>query len=174
MVKYPSPIQRGIAPVLQLFYNRQGGFLWLKMDCGSLYKTKRKPLYYLIFQAIQGFSLLAEKERFELSRRYYRPTPLAGAPLRPLEYFSVYSSPAAGCIGLRHPTLYTILSSLSSPFLIFFASFSVFPKNPSLLFFPSVALLSIFEDSYNGDGMAVLAVCLGFSFCVYFFRFLRY
>ena len=33
---------------------------------------------------------LAEKERFELSRRYSRPTPLAGAPLRPLEYFSVY------------------------------------------------------------------------------------
>ena len=60
MVKYPPPIQRVIAPVLQLFYNRQGGFLWLKMDCGSLYKTKRKPLYYLIFQAIQGFSLLAE------------------------------------------------------------------------------------------------------------------
>ena len=32
---------------------------------------------------------LAEKERFELSRRYTRPTPLAGAPLRPLEYFSI-------------------------------------------------------------------------------------
>ena len=32
---------------------------------------------------------LAEKERFELSRRYHRPTPLAGAPLRPLEYFSI-------------------------------------------------------------------------------------
>ena len=31
-----------------------------------------------------------EKERFELSRREYRPTPLAGAPLRPLEYFSVH------------------------------------------------------------------------------------
>ena len=38
---------------------------------------------------------MAEKERFELSRRYSRPTPLAGAPLRPLEYFSVYS--LAGC-----------------------------------------------------------------------------
>ena len=38
---------------------------------------------------------MAEKERFELSRRYNRPTPLAGAPLRPLEYFSVY--PSAGC-----------------------------------------------------------------------------
>ena len=31
---------------------------------------------------------LAEMERFELSRRYSRPTPLAGAPLRPLEYIS--------------------------------------------------------------------------------------
>ena len=60
---------------------------------------------------------LAEKERFELSRRYSRPTPLAGAPLRPLEYFSVYSSPAAGCIGLRHPILYMVFPSLSSPFL---------------------------------------------------------
>ncbi len=38
---------------------------------------------------------MAEKERFELSRRYSRPTPLAGAPLRPLEYFSVYPSQSA-------------------------------------------------------------------------------
>ena len=52
----------------------------------------RKALYYKDFC---GLSLLAEKERFELSRRYSRPTPLAGAPLRPLEYFSVYS--LAGC-----------------------------------------------------------------------------
>ena len=35
--------------------------------------------------------LLAEMERFELSRRDNRPTPLAGAPLRPLEYISIYS-----------------------------------------------------------------------------------
>ena len=34
---------------------------------------------------------LAEMERFELSRRLSRPTPLAGAPLRPLEYISIYS-----------------------------------------------------------------------------------
>ena len=40
---------------------------------------------------------LAEKERFELSRRYSRPTPLAGAPLRPLEYFSLYSPDDAVC-----------------------------------------------------------------------------
>ena len=34
---------------------------------------------------------LAEKERFELSRRVlWQPTPLAGAPLRPLEYFSIH------------------------------------------------------------------------------------
>ena len=37
-----------------------------------------------------GGVLLAEKERFELSRRVlWQPTPLAGAPLRPLEYFSI-------------------------------------------------------------------------------------
>ena len=38
-----------------------------------------------------GGVLLAEKERFELSRRVlWQPTPLAGAPLRPLEYFSIH------------------------------------------------------------------------------------
>ena len=37
---------------------------------------------------------LAEMERFELSRRYSRPTPLAGAPLRPLEYISRVTSNA--------------------------------------------------------------------------------
>ena len=66
---------------------------------------------------------LAEKERFELSRRDNRPTPLAGAPLRPLEYFSVYSSQAAVCSRLRHRLLYTILILLSSLFLSFFNLF---------------------------------------------------
>ncbi len=37
-----------------------------------------------------GYSV-AEKERFELSLRYKRTTPLAGAPLRPLGYFSICS-----------------------------------------------------------------------------------
>ena len=32
---------------------------------------------------------VTEKEGFEPSRRYKRPIPLAGAPLQPLEYFSV-------------------------------------------------------------------------------------
>ena len=76
---------------------------------------------------------LAEKERFELSRRDNRPTPLAGAPLRPLEYFSVYSSPAAGCIGLRHPILYMVFPSLSSPFLQKFSE--TFTDPPVSLFF---------------------------------------
>ena len=62
---------------------------------------------------------LAEKERFELSRRYNRPTPLAGAPLRPLEYFSVYSSQSAVAWDLRHTILYTFFIFLSSPFLLF-------------------------------------------------------
>ena len=35
---------------------------------------------------------MAEKERFELSLRLTRTTPLAGAPLRPLEYFSVHTN----------------------------------------------------------------------------------
>ena len=37
---------------------------------------------------------MAEKEGFEPSRRIKRPTPLAGAPLQPLEYFS--TTPQAG------------------------------------------------------------------------------
>ena len=38
---------------------------------------------------IPGLSL-AEKERFELSLRFTRTTPLAGEPLRPLGYFSIW------------------------------------------------------------------------------------
>ncbi len=53
--------------------------------CGVLHrkafvKTKTEPL--------ARFFVFTEKEGFEPSRRYKRPTPLAGAPLRPLEYFS--------------------------------------------------------------------------------------
>ena len=33
---------------------------------------------------------MAEKERFELSLRYTHTTPLAGEPLRPLGYFSIW------------------------------------------------------------------------------------
>ena len=81
----------------------------------------------MLFIARETAPLLAEKERFELSRRYSRPTPLAGAPLRPLEYFSVYSSQAAGCIGLRL-IYYTLFSSVCQPF---------FEKSFSFLFFQS-------------------------------------
>ena len=35
-------------------------------------------------------SFLARKEGFEPSRRFWRPTPLAGEPLRPLGYFRRY------------------------------------------------------------------------------------
>ena len=76
---------------------------------------------------------LAEKERFELSRRGNRPTPLAGAPLRPLEYFSVYSCASGRCSNLRHRLLYTIFILLSTLFLSFFKSFFIdvfFALNP--------------------------------------------
>ena len=46
---------------------------------------------------------VAEKERFELSRRLTRPTPLAGAPLHQLEYFS----------NCRRPTLYHKINLLT-------------------------------------------------------------
>ena len=38
-------------------------------------------------EVLLDFLFISRKERFELSRRLSRPTPLAGAPLRPLEYF---------------------------------------------------------------------------------------
>ena len=55
---------------------------------------KRKELYFLLKNKKTSLSLkskrlaLAEKERFELSLRLSRTTPLAGEPLRPLGYFS--------------------------------------------------------------------------------------
>ena len=84
------------------------GFFWISK---SGEKTRKSP-EILRFREL----FLAEKERFELSRRYSRPTPLAGAPLRPLEYFSKYSSEAAACMGFRTFLLYYILRRLSSLF----------------------------------------------------------
>ena len=42
-----------------------------------------KPAAWIKKSDAFASDFLAEKERFELSRRYSRPTPLAGAPLRP-------------------------------------------------------------------------------------------
>ena len=75
------------------------------------------------FREQSSRNFLAEKERFELSRRYSRPTPLAGAPLRPLEYFSVYSSRSAVCIRPATSILYTVFACLSSLFGKFFSLF---------------------------------------------------
>ena len=47
-------------------------------------KQKKIPYFF----RNTGFNLLAEWERFELSRAFYTPTPLAGEPLRPLGYHS--------------------------------------------------------------------------------------
>ena len=47
--------------------------------CQQLFSKKLNNSY---------FQIRAEKEGFEPSRRSTRPIPLAGAPLRPLEYFS--------------------------------------------------------------------------------------
>ena len=74
-------------------------------------------------RVVMPLFFLAEKERFELSRRGNRPTPLAGAPLRPLEYFSVTLTQAAVCSDLRHRLLYTIFILLSTLFLSFFNLF---------------------------------------------------
>ena len=49
-----------------------------------LSKHKKNPCKPMIYRG------LAEKERFELSLRFTRTTPLAGEPLRPLGYFSTW------------------------------------------------------------------------------------
>ena len=86
-------------------------------------------------------NFLAEKERFELSRRYSRPTPLAGAPLRPLEYFSVYSTQTAACSRLR-PLYYTHFGLSCQAFFCFsftfWLLFSLAPAfSPRVVDFPS-------------------------------------
>ena len=85
-----SPSRRRSCPNLLVFTNR-----------------KSHPIGWLF--------LLAEMERFELSRRLTRPTPLAGAPLRPLEYISMH------CVSDRlqnsRSILYYITAHLSSAFL---------------------------------------------------------
>ena len=70
---------------------------------------------------------LAEKERFELSRRYSRPTPLAGAPLRPLEYFSVYPSRPTVAWDLRLLYYTQFLGFCQYLFYFFKGFFQTFP-----------------------------------------------
>ena len=68
---------------------------------------------------------LAEKERFELSRRDNRPTPLAGAPLRPLEYFSIYSRASGRLQKLATSLIIHYFYPFVKPFFIFFQSFFI-------------------------------------------------
>ena len=55
-----------------------------KRNLNLLRFFSREAIIKLPFISVKG----TEKEGFEPSRRYKRPTPLAGAPLQPLEYFS--------------------------------------------------------------------------------------
>ena len=55
--------------------------------------------YQLPFQSVKG----TEKEGFEPSRRYKRPTPLAGAPLQPLEYFSLILNQSSTNMKMSRP-----------------------------------------------------------------------
>ena len=79
---------------------------------------------------------LAEKERFELSRRLSRPTPLAGAPLRPLEYFSVVSLPFfKACLMIipyfrRFVNMFFALSQKRFYFSLIFFGLPRFPSIP--------------------------------------------
>ena len=70
-------------------------FLHLTMRCcrfatACIYYQTSITLSTTFFKKIEQliFQIRAEKEGFEPSRRSTRPIPLAGAPLRPLEYFS--------------------------------------------------------------------------------------
>ena len=47
---------------------------------------------------------MAETEGFEPSRQYSRPTPLAGAPLQPLEYVSIIET--VHCIRSYNDTVF--------------------------------------------------------------------
>ena len=87
--------------------------------------TKRKTTKWWSF-------FLAEKERFELSRRYNRPTPLAGAPLRPLEYFSVYSSQAAFAETCDTPIIYDFFAFVNIFFNFYFVFFLLLFENEAI------------------------------------------
>ena len=62
-----------------------------------------------------------EKEGFEPSRRDYRPTPLAGAPLQPLEYFS-----SRRFLYRQQELVYQFVAIMSTIFLNFIAFFYKF------------------------------------------------
>ena len=66
---------------------------------------------------------MAEKEGFEPSRPLARPTPLAGEPLQPLEYFSIFFGGEGGIrthVGL-HPNGFQDrpVMTASVPLLVF-------------------------------------------------------
>ena len=95
---------------------------------------------------------LAEMERFELSRRYSRPTPLAGAPLRPLEYISKGVCGLGGQIirsGTANDEYYTLYPPLCQVFFVIFITGGV--KN---LFGPSTPpQILIFNMSQRHSGI---------------------
>ena len=81
--------------------------------------------------------LLFWRRRRDLNSRagISRPTPLAGAPLRPLEYFSVYPSAPRRLHPLRTLLLYTLFPPLSSLFFTFLHSFPLFWRSSLRHFF---------------------------------------
>ena len=80
-----------------------------------------------------------------------RPTPLAGGPLRPLEYFSRNEL-------LRHYN--GCFCHLSTDKSHFFESFSDFVSGRSNLFFPSISCCFLFVSFYIFTVLAGLCVCL--------------
>ena len=80
-----------------------------------------------------------------------RPTPLAGGPLRPLEYFSRNEL-------LRHYN--GCFCHLSTDKSHFFESFSGFVSGRSNLFFPSISCCFLFVSFYIFTVLAGLCVCL--------------
>ena len=106
---------------------------------------------FLMFSSLIFFRCIVlhqtEKEGFEPSRRDYRPTPLAGAPLQPLEYFSwssflsIFTSRQAWRIGyytwwisICQPVFYVFVTELC---MILFLHF-IYWKNGLLSTFISL------------------------------------
>ena len=98
----------------------------------NFFLSSAVELYYIILplscQHLEGakkisFEKKTEKEGFEPSRRYSRPTPLAGAPLQPLEYFSwssIFQTIFFSAPLMTQKLLYSTFTRLSTDFFLFF------------------------------------------------------
>ena len=79
LFSFASFLRKPLLPVLLVLRDNSFMISCIEAHVNNFFRKKIEQLI---------FSNKAEKEGFEPSRRLTRPIPLAGAPLRPLEYFS--------------------------------------------------------------------------------------